>query len=70
MDAQVAPAQRERSGSVWEVVAISLAWPLALARFVTGLLTDNAFETLQGLGFFLVVFFYTLVRLYQLRRID
>jgi len=31
---------------------------------------DHSDYALQGLAFFFVVFFYVLVRLYQLRRID
>jgi hypothetical protein len=59
-----------RSGSLLEVLAINLAWPLALTRFVQGVMVDHSVYALQGLAFFFVVFFYVLVRLYQLRRID
>jgi hypothetical protein len=53
-----------------EVVAINLAWPLGLIRFVQGVMGAHSVEALQGLAFFFVVFFYVLVRLYQLRRLD
>jgi hypothetical protein len=59
-----------RSGTLLEVLAINLAWPLGLTRFVQGVMVDNSDYALQGLAFFFVVFFYVLVRLYQLRRID
>ena len=70
MDAQVGTAPRVRPGSLWEVAAINVAWPLGLGRFVAGLVTQQPSDALQGLAFFLMVFFYTLVRLYQLRRVD
>jgi len=70
MDAKAGTAPRVRSGSVWEAVAITIAWPLALVRFGIGLVTDHPFEAAQGLAVFLIVYFYTLVRLYQLSRID
>jgi hypothetical protein len=54
---------------MWEAVAITIAWPLALVRFGIGLVTDHPFEAAQGLALFLIVYFYTLVRLYQLSRI-
>jgi hypothetical protein len=59
-----------RSGSLLEVVAISLAWPLGLAWLVQGLMTQQSSHAVEGLGYFFVVFFYVLVRLYQLRRKD
>ena len=59
-----------RTGSLLEVAAINLAWPLGLVRFVQGLMTEHPIDTLQGLLFFLAVYFYVLVRLYQLRRMD
>jgi hypothetical protein len=59
-----------RSGSLLEVVAINLAWPLGLIRFVQGMMGAHSVEAMQGLAFFFVVFFYVLVRLYQLRRLD
>jgi hypothetical protein len=59
-----------RSGTLLEVLAINLAWPLGLTRFVQGVMGDHSDYALQGLAFFFVVFFYVLVRLYQLRRID
>jgi len=59
-----------RSSSLLEVVAINLAWPLGLIRFVQGVMGAHSVEALQGLAFFFVVFFYVLVRLYQLRRLD
>src|SRR5262245_7388244 len=61
---------RTRSGSLLEVIAINLAWPLGLARFVQGLMTEQPVHAVEGLAFFLLVFFYVLVRLYQLRRTD
>jgi len=61
---------RARSGSLLEVIAINLAWPLGLARFVQGLMTEQSVHAVEGLAFFLLVFFYVLVRLYQLRRTD
>ena len=61
---------RARSGSLVEVIAINLAWPLALIRFVQGLMTEQSLHAVEGLAFFLLLFFYVLVRLYQLRRID
>jgi hypothetical protein len=71
-DAKVrAPASSVvRSSSLLEVIAINLAWPLGLIRFVQGIMGDHPVYALQGLAFFFVVFFYVLVRLYQLRRID
>ena len=53
-----------------ELVAINLAWPLGLIRFVQGLMAEQSSQALQGLFLYLVVFFYVLVRLYQLRRLD
>jgi len=53
-----------------EVAAINLAWPLGLIRFLQGLMAEQSSQALQGLLFFLAVFFYVLVRLYQLRRMD
>lgn len=70
MTAKVATAPRARSGSLWEVLAITIAWPVGLIRFGIGLVTDNPVEAAEGLAFFLIVYFYTLVRLYQLSRID
>jgi hypothetical protein len=61
---------RARSGSLLEVIVINLAWPLGLMRFVQGLMTEQPLHVVEGLAFFLLVFFYVLVRLYQLRRID
>jgi hypothetical protein len=61
---------RARSGSLLEVIAINLAWPLGLIRFGQGLMTGQSLHALEGLAFFLLIFFYVLVRLYQLRRID
>jgi hypothetical protein len=60
----------QRSGSLLELAAINLAWPLGLIRFLQGLMAEQSSEVLQGLLFFLAVFFYVLVRLYQLRRMD
>jgi len=59
-----------RSGSLAEVIAISLAWPLGLTWFVHGLMTEQPLHAVQGLAGFFLVFFYVLVRLYQLRRRD
>ena len=59
-----------RSGSLLEVLAINLAWPVGLTRFVQGVMGAHSDYALQGLAFFFVVFLYVLVRLYQLRRID
>jgi len=59
-----------RPGSLLEVAAITLAWPLGLMRCVQGLMAEHSAAVLQGLLFFLAVYFYVLVRLYQLRRID
>ena len=59
-----------RSGSLLEVIAINLVWPLGLTRFVQGIMGEHSVHALQGLALFFVVFFYVLVRLYQLRRID
>jgi hypothetical protein len=61
---------RTRSGSLLEVIAINLAWPVSLMRFVQGLMTEQPLHVVEGLAFFLLVFFYVLVRLYQLRRMD
>ena len=61
---------RARPSSLLEVAAISLAWPVGLIRFVQGLMVEHPGAALQGLIFFLAVFVYVLVRLYQLRRID
>jgi len=60
----------QRSSSLLEVAAINLAWPLGLIRFLQGLMAEQSSQALQGLLFFLAVFFYVLVRLYQLRRMD
>jgi hypothetical protein len=58
-----------RPGSLSEVIAISLAWPLALVWFGQGLLTEQSPDaTTAALAFFFLVFFYGLVHLYQLRR--
>ncbi len=70
MDAKVGTAPRVRPGTVWEVIAICIAWPLGLARFGVGLVTQQPFDALQGLAFFFLVFFYTLFRIYQLGQID
>jgi hypothetical protein len=59
-----------KSGSLLEVFAINLAWPLGLTRFVQGVMGEHSDYALQGLAFFFVVFLYVLVRLYQLRRVD
>jgi len=59
-----------RSGSLAEVIAISLAWPLGLTWFVQGLMTEQSPHAVEGLAAFFLVFFYVLVRLYQLRRLD
>ena len=59
-----------RSGSLLEVLAINLAWPLGLTRFAQGVMGEHSVYALQGLAFFFLVFLYVLVRLYQLRRID
>jgi hypothetical protein len=63
-------SSHQRSGSLFELAAINLAWPLGLIRFLQGLMAEQSSEVLQGLLFFLAVFFYVLVRLYQLRRMD
>jgi hypothetical protein len=65
-----AGTSRARSGSLLEVIAINLAWPLGLTRLVQGLMTAQPVHAVEGLAFFLLVFFYVLVRLYQLRRTD
>jgi len=65
-----AAASYPRSSSLLELVAINLAWPLGLIRFVQGLMAEQSSQALQGLFLYLVVFFYVLVRLYQLRRLD
>lgn len=70
MDAQVGTAPRARPCTVWEVIAICIAWPLGLTRFGLGLVTQQPFDALQGLAFFFLVFFYTLFRMYQLSQID
>jgi hypothetical protein len=70
MDARVGAAPRIRPGSVLEIIAINIAWPLALIRFGMGLLTQHPFEALQGLFFYLLVVLYTLVRLQQVSRVD
>jgi hypothetical protein len=57
MDAQVETAPHVRPGSMWEVVAISIAWPLGLGRFGAGLVTQQPFDGLQGLAFFSIVVF-------------
>ena len=67
---RTATSARVSSSSLLEVAAISIVWPLGLGRFVAGLMTEHYLDALQGLAFFFVVFFYTLVRLYQLRRVD
>jgi hypothetical protein len=59
-----------RKSSLLEVVAICLAWPLGLIRFVQGLMAEQSMHALQGLLVFFAVFFYVLIRLYQLRRMD
>jgi hypothetical protein len=59
-----------RSGSLLEVIAINLAWPLGLMRFGQGVMGEHSVYALQGLAFFFLVYFYVLVRLYQLRRMD
>ena len=46
-----------------EVVAINVAWPLGLRRFVAGLVTRQPVDALQGVAFFLVVVLYALVRI-------
>jgi hypothetical protein len=61
---------RMRASSWLEVAAINIAWPLALARFGVGLVTQQPLEALQGLSFFFVVVLYTLVRLSQVSRVD
>jgi hypothetical protein len=70
MTEKVATAPRVRFGALWEVLAISIAWPAGLIRFGIGLVTDQPVEAAQGLAFFLIVYFYTLVRLYQSSRVD
>jgi len=39
-------------------------------RFLQGIMTEQSVHALQGLAFFFLVYFYVLVRLYQLRRMD
>jgi hypothetical protein len=68
--ARARSASAVRSGSLLEVIAINLAWPLGLIRFAQGVMGEHSVHALQGLAFFFVVFFYVLVRLYQLRRMD
>jgi hypothetical protein len=70
MDARVGAAPRIRRGSLLEIIAINVAWPLALIRFGRGLLTQQPFEALQGLVFYFLVVFYVLVRLSQVSRTD
>lgn len=70
MDARVGAAPRIRPGSLMEIIAINIAWPLALIRFGTGLLTQHPSEALQGLVFYFLVVLYTLVRLSQVSRTD
>jgi hypothetical protein len=62
--------RRIRPNSLWEVIAINIAWPLGLGLFVAGLATQQPFDALQGLAFFFAVVLYALVRIYQLSQID
>ena len=70
VDVRVRGFKSARSGSLLEVVAICLAWPLGLIRFVQGMMAEQSLAAIEGLIVFFVVYFYTLFRLYQLRRID
>jgi hypothetical protein len=58
-------APHPRPGAVAEVIAISVAWPCALAVCGAGLITQNTQLALEGLALFFATYFYTLVRLYQ-----
>jgi hypothetical protein len=66
----ISSASRARPASIAEVVAISLAWPCALAGFVTGLMTDNTGLALIGLASYLATWCYALVRATQVGRAD
>ena len=52
------------------MIAINIAWVAGLCGFGAGLFTQNAGNALQGLALYFAAFFYTLVRAYQLRRMD
>lgn len=67
---QPATAPRPKPGAIAEVIAISAAWPCALAVCGVGLVTQNTQLALEGLALFFAVYFYTLVRLYQLGSTD
>jgi len=67
---QPSTALRPRAGAVAEVIAISVAWPCALALCGAGLVTQNTQLALEGLILFFATYFYTLIRLYQLGSSD
>ena len=67
---QPATALHPRRGAIVEVIAISVAWPCALAVCGVGLVTQNTQLALEGLALFFATYFYTLVRLYQLGSTD
>jgi len=67
---QPATALHPRRGAIAEVIAISVAWPCALAVCGVGLVTQNTQLALEGLALFFATYFYTLVRLYQLGSTD
>jgi hypothetical protein len=70
IDVRVRESRPAKTGSLPEVIAICLAWPLGLVRFVQGMMAEQSVAALEGLIVFFIVYLYTLVRLYQLRRPD
>ena len=67
---QPSTALRPRAGAVAEVIAISVAWPSALALCGAGLVTQSTQLALEGVILFFATYFYTLIRLYQLGSSD
>ena len=70
VDVSVRQSKSAKSGSLPEIIAICLAWPLGLVRFVQGMMAEQSVAAIEGLIVFFIVYLYTLVRLYQLRRLD
>ena len=70
VDVGVRESKSAKSGSLPEIIAICLAWPLGLVRFVQGMMAEQSVAAIEGLIVFFIVYLYTLVRLYQLRRLD
>jgi len=70
MDGQSPGTLHHRPASIGEAFAILAAGVVGLCGFPAGLLADGVGRALQGLALFFATFFYTLVRAFQLRRVE